>query len=102
MSQRNRILIVAATLVAVLALAAPAPSQAAGLRGGSLPVLDAWERAWEWLARFAVPPRWTARWEKEGGAIDPDGSPKPGTTSAPAPDPGAAEAGSGLDPLGSP
>lgn len=103
MSQRSRIFLAAVALGAILTLAVPAPSRAAGLRGGSTPVLDAWERAWEWLARLVAPgdasPRPTARWEKQGSMIDPDGAPKPGTT-APAPDPATTEEGPRIDPDG--
>jgi hypothetical protein len=105
MSQRNRIFVAAVALAAAFTLAAPAPTHAAALRGRSLPAVDAWERAWEWLARLvprgeAPPPR-TARWEKEGGMINPDGSPKPGTA-APAPDPGTSEEGGAINPDGTP
>ncbi|HEX9940823.1 MAG TPA: hypothetical protein VGG03_02305 [Thermoanaerobaculia bacterium] len=99
MSQRNRIVFAATVLVAVLSLAAPAPSRAGGFGEGRTPAISALERAWIWLARLwpgaAAPPP-TARWEKEGGAIDPDGSPKPGST-APAP---ATEEGDMIDPDG--
>ena len=99
MSQRIRTLVVAVALGAALAVALPAPAEAAGFRGGSrLPVLDAWERAWGWLARLATPGE-TARREKEGSAINPDGSPAAGSA---APDPGTTETGGGLDPLGTP
>lgn len=101
MSQRIRTLVVVVALGAALAVALPAPAEAAGFRGGSrLPVLDAWERAWSWLARLAGPGE-EARWEKEGSAINPDGSPAAGSA-APAPDPGTTETGGGWDPLGTP
>lgn len=112
MSQRIRTLVVAVALGAALAVALPAPSEAAVLRGGSRPVLDIWERAWEWLARLVAPGERPARWdkqggaidpngawEKEGGAIDPDGSPKPGSA-APAPDTNTSEEGGAIDPNG--
>jgi hypothetical protein len=75
MSQRNRIVLAAIVLV-VLCGVDPAPSQAAGLRPWSAPVVDAWERAWNRLA--ALLPHGAsrtpaARQEKEGGAINPDG-----------------------------
>lgn len=98
MTQRNRTLIVAVALGAALAVALPAPSEAAGLRGGGFPVVKAWERAWDWLARLAAPGE-EDRWEKEGGAIDPNGSPTPGSA---APDPGTTDQRSGLDPDGTP
>lgn len=100
MSQRIRTLVVTVALGAALAVALPAPSGAAVLRGGSFPALDVWERAWDWLARL-MPPLEEARWEKEGGAINPDGSPTAGSA-APTPDPGTTNQGSGLDPLGTP
>ncbi len=75
MSQRNRIVFATVALVAALCLAAPSPSNAAGLRAWNLPVVDAWERAWNRLAGLlpvsasAKP----ARLDKEGGAINPNG-----------------------------
>jgi hypothetical protein len=85
MSQRNRIVLAAAVL-AVLCGVAPAPSHAAGLRPWNVPVVDAWERAWNRLA--ALLPQGSsrkpaARQEKEGGMINPNG----GTTSGIAPVP---------------
>jgi hypothetical protein len=104
MSQRNRIVFVVVALVAALTVAVPAPSQAAGLRGESLPVVDAWERAWQWLVRLVGPgepasSRRIARRDKEGSRIDPDGSPKPGAV-APAPGTSTSEEGGRIDPDG--
>jgi hypothetical protein len=76
MSQRNRIVLTAAVLAAALCGVAPAPSHAAGLRPWRVPVVDAWERAWNRLAALLpqgasrTPP---ARQEKEGGMVNPDG-----------------------------
>ncbi|HYO13506.1 MAG TPA: hypothetical protein VE685_09960 [Thermoanaerobaculia bacterium] len=110
MSQRIRTLVVAVALGAALAMSLPARSEAAVLRGGGLPVLDVWERAWDWLARLVAPGG--GAWQKEGGAIDPDGamnkegsaidpdgSPKPGSVT-PAPEPSASEQGGAIDPNG--
>jgi hypothetical protein len=78
MSQRNRIPCAAITLVAALFVAAPMPSFAARLPTGRLPPAGAWEQAWSWFVGLVLPgggasPRLTARWEKEGSAINPDG-----------------------------
>ena len=43
----------------------PAPAHAAGLGLGWAP---SWEGAWSWLVRFV------AHWDKEGSAINPNGS----------------------------
>lgn len=89
MSQRNRIVLATVALVAALALAAPAPSRAAGLPW-NLPAVDRLERAWDRIARLlAGGSRTTAvRREKEGGVIDPNGgktgvSPQVPTASSP-------------------
>jgi hypothetical protein len=76
MSQRNRIVFATLVLATALCLAAPAPSHAAGLRPWNIPVMDAWGRAWNWMAGLlpngaSRKPR--ARQEKEGGALDPNG-----------------------------
>ncbi|MFP5289324.1 MAG: hypothetical protein ACLGI9_26560 [Thermoanaerobaculia bacterium] len=95
MSQRKRIVLVAAVLVAAFAVV-PAPSQAAGFRGEGLSVLDVWERARVWGARRIG---WGEVWRKEGSAINPDGSPKPGSA-APAPNTATAEEEPRIDPSG--
>jgi len=69
MSQRNRIFTTAIALVAVLALAGPPPTHAAGLRPGSLPTIGAWDQVWSWLASFlpsGTAPQPADRPEKEG------------------------------------
>ena len=99
MSQRNRIVLAAAVL-AVLSGVAPAPSQAAGLRPWSSPVVDAWERAWNRLAALlpqGASPKPAARLEKEGGAINPDGH--TGFT-APAPPSTHSDEGGAINPDG--
>jgi hypothetical protein len=88
MSQRNRHTWAAVALLAAILLAAPAPTFAAGLPEGRLPLAGAWEHAWSWLAGLVLPgggisPGLTARWEREGSAIDPNGQTHP--ASAPAP-----------------
>jgi hypothetical protein len=90
MSQRNRILTASITLVAVLTLAAPPPTHAAGL-----PAIPAWSRAWSWLidhlpAGIASKP--AERQEKEGGMINPDGR-TTGTPPAPTPQNGLQDPG---------
>jgi hypothetical protein len=76
MSQRNRIAIATLALSAALFLAAPAPSQASGFRQERLPVAGFLERVWDWMT--ALRPAGAssgpaARWEKEGGMINPNG-----------------------------
>jgi hypothetical protein len=89
MSQRNRITCAAIALVATLFLAAPAPTFAAWLPEGRIPLTHAWERAWSWLGSLVLPgagvsPGLKARWENEGSMINPDGRTTP---AAPAPAP---------------
>lgn len=82
MSQRNRHVLAAAGLAALL-FAAPVPAQAAGVREGEAAAALV-ARAWSWLEglglapRLAVPPRrGPAAREKaslfQGSAIDPNG-----------------------------
>src|ERR1700686_5888817 len=97
MSQRNRIVRVAMALLVALVLAAPAPTFAAKLPEARLTPAAAWEMAWSWLTRLLMPelgaaPRGAANgWEKDGGAIDPNG----GTPPSPAPPPPPARFRSG-------
>src|SRR3954449_10741491 len=80
MSQRNRIVLATATLLAALFLAVPCPSHAA-VQPWKLPLAGAWERAWSWLAQIlpgGAPQKPGGRQEKEGSAINPNG----GTTSS--------------------
>jgi hypothetical protein len=81
MSQRNRIVLATATLLAVLFLASPSPSHAAA-RPWNLPVVDAWERAWTWLLHILPggAPQKPGVQEKEGIGINPDGGKTSGTT----------------------
>jgi hypothetical protein len=79
MSQQNRRFLAAAGLAAALTLAFPSPSRAVGLRevGGAAALAV---RAWAWLERLgagvrpAPARRPSARWEKQGSAIDPNGA----------------------------
>jgi hypothetical protein len=79
MSRRNRMVLTAIGLVAVLSLTAAAPSQAVGLWESGIPLADTLERAWSWLAGHlpgATPQQRTAApWRKEGSAINPNGLP---------------------------
>ncbi|MFY9822803.1 MAG: hypothetical protein WAM82_15580 [Thermoanaerobaculia bacterium] len=91
MSLRNRRICVAIALVAALTLAAPVASFAAGLAEGRISPPGAWKAAWSWLTS-AVFPKGSLRvlanrWEKEGGAIDPNGTVSTAATPAPAPRP---------------
>ena len=98
MSQRNRIVLATAALLAALFLALPSPSHAA-VQPWKLP---SWERAWSWLAQIlpgGAPQKPGGRQEKEGSAILPDGKPVPGSTS-PAPTGTQSEEGIGIDPTG--
>lgn len=77
MSQRNRIVLAAVALVAALSLAAPSPSHAAGLQPWRIPAVDLWERAWNWMAGLlpgGASQKPTISQEKEGSAINPNGS----------------------------
>jgi hypothetical protein len=76
MSRRNRLVLAAAGLAATLFLATPAPSQAAGLWEGAIPVAGTLERAWNWLTGLfpsSKPQQQRAIWEKEGSMINPNG-----------------------------
>jgi hypothetical protein len=82
MSQRNRIVLATAALLAALFLAVPSPSHAA-VQPWKLPLAGAWERAWSWLAQIlpgGTPQKPGGRQEKEGIAIDPNGGKTSGTT----------------------
>src|SRR3954464_15800197 len=84
MSQRNRIVCVAIIAMVSFVMAAPAPVFAAGPPQGKAPQIGVLERAWSWFTSIAYPggsaPRVLAsRWEKEGGAIDPNGQKVPST-----------------------
>ena len=87
MSQRNRIVRVAIVVAAAIVLVAPVSSFAAGLPAGKVPQAGVWEQAWSWLASVVYPGDGIlrvlpSRWEKEGGAVDPNGSK---TAAAPVP-----------------
>lgn len=76
MSQRNRIVLAALALAATAALAAPAPTRAAGFPAARFSAADAFERAWTWIAHLVTgeTKQPVTMQEKEGGAINPDGS----------------------------
>ena len=77
MSRRNRLVLAAAGLAATLFLATPAPSHAVGLWEGAIPAVGTLERAWNWLTGLfpsSKPQQQRATWEKEGGAINPNGN----------------------------
>ena len=81
MSQRNRIVLATAALLAALFLAVPSPSYA--VQPWKLPLAGSWERAWSWLAQLlpgGAPQKPGVRQEKEGGVIDPNGGKTSGTT----------------------
>ena len=101
MSQRNRIVLAAAVLTAALCGVAPAPSHAAGLRPWRVPVVGAWELAWNRLAALlpqGASRKPAARQDKEGGAINPNGGTTPG--SAPVPPGAYADEGGAINPDG--
>jgi hypothetical protein len=83
MSQRNRIVLATAALIAALFLAAPSPSHAAA-QPWKLPVAGAWERAWTWLLQLLPggAPQTPEAQEKEGSAINPNGGTGSGVTSS--------------------
>jgi len=77
MSRRNRMVLTAIGLLAALSLTAPAPSQAMGLWESGIPLADTLEKAWSWLTGHlpgAKPQARTPPWQKEGGAINPNGN----------------------------
>jgi hypothetical protein len=76
MFQRNRIVLAALALLAAVALATPAAAHAAGFQTGRFSAVDALERAWTWIIHLVAgeAKKPAARHEKEGGAINPDGS----------------------------
>ena len=81
MSQRNRIVLATVALTAALFLAAPPPSHAA-THPWKLPLPDAWERAWTWLAHLlpgGAPQTRGVVQEKEGAGINPNGGTTSGT-----------------------
>ena len=95
MPQRNRSALAALLLGAVLVVTIASPAGAAGLQAGRFPArstaLGALERAWDWLASLLAPEgaadvssRQAFRWEKEGTAINPDGTPVASSTTPPA------------------
>jgi hypothetical protein len=86
MSQRNRIVLATAALLAALFLASPSPSHAA-VHPWQPPVVSAWERAWTWLLHLLPggAPQKPGGQEKEGSAISPDGRTGPGLTSSVSP-----------------
>jgi len=104
MSQRNRNVVTAIALIAALFLAAPSPARAAPFAAGRPPLSGSWERALSWLADLLFPgvsasQHGTAKWEKEGSAINPDGRTTP-STSAPAPSSTTTDEGSAINPDG--
>lgn len=96
---RSRRAVATLGLVAVLFLILPTPSQAAGL--WETPVIT---RLWSWMESLGIvkPPtrsrKPTARWEKQGSAIDPDGRTIPGPPAPPAS--ATSDQGSAIDPDG--
>ena len=100
MSQRIRRSL-AVGLLAVLSLALPAPSQAAGLWDPAAPTV--WmSRAWSWLESLvsgkpAAAPRRSAVSREKGGLAAPSNT---STLTEPPPDGGPFQ-GSGIDPNGS-
>ena len=77
MSRRNRMVLTAIGLLTALSLTAPAPSQAVGLWESGIPLADTLEKAWSWLTgqlSGATPQSQAAPWQKEGGAINPNGN----------------------------
>jgi len=102
MSQRNRIVCAAIGLVAVLLMATPATSHAAVLWEGRIPGVSALERVWDWMTGLrpsGSPRKPAARWEKEGGAVNPDGRPT-AVPIAPTTPPANLEEGGAINPDG--
>jgi hypothetical protein len=98
---RNRKVLTAIGLLAVLSLTAPAPSQAVGLWESGIPLADTLERAWNWLTGQlpgAKPQERTASWRKEGSMINPNGNSV--TVAVPVPTTDDADEGSMINPNG--
>lgn len=85
MSQRNQRWLAASALAAALLLAVPAPSPAAGFGKPTAGASGLLARAWAWWEGVRILPRPVVVWEKEGSAIDPNGTPRPVTGFEPAP-----------------
>ena len=103
MSRRNRMVLTAIGLVAVLSLTAPVPSRAVGLWESGIPLADTLERAWSWLAGQlpgATPQQRTAPWRKEGSMIHPDGGNSLIVPSLPVPPVDNSDEGSMINPDG--
>ncbi|HEV2845817.1 MAG TPA: hypothetical protein VG477_13275 [Thermoanaerobaculia bacterium] len=94
MSRQNRRFLAVAGLAAALTLGLPSPSRAAGLWKVTAPATLV-VRAWSWLESLGL----GVRWEKQGSAIDPNGSTARVTTRPPASDV-PLEQGSAIDPNG--
>ncbi len=77
MSRRNRMVLTTIGLLAALSLTAPAPSHAVGLWESGIPLADTLQKVWSWLTGqlpSGTPQARTAPWQKEGGAINPNGN----------------------------
>jgi hypothetical protein len=102
MSQRNRIVLATAALVAALFLVVPSPSHAAA-QPWKIPLDGAWERAWSWLAQLlpgAAPKKPGSIQEKEGVAINPNGGTTSGTTTGTPPTGTQSDEGGAINPDG--
>jgi hypothetical protein len=75
MSQKAHRIVAGIFLIAILVLAMPVPSHAAGFRVSSQSV--GWTmRLWNWLESFVLGTKASptvSLWEQEGSAIDPNG-----------------------------
>jgi hypothetical protein len=86
MSQLNRIVWVAIVLMAVVVVSVPAPAFAAPPAEGNHVQAGVWAQAWSWLVSVVDPVHGIPRvWEKEGGAIDPNGHTNPAVLPVPTP-----------------
>lgn len=101
MSQRNRIVLATAALVAALFLAVPSPSHAA-VHPWSLPLAGAWEQAWSWLAHLLpgdTPQKPATGQRKDGVATSPTGGTS-GTPTGTTTTGTQSDAGGAIDPDG--
>ena len=83
--KKNQRWLAAAGLASTLLLAVPSPSMAAGHWKPAAEAPSLAVRVWSWLESLGIAPRLrtVVVWEKEGSAIDPDGTPRPGDPKPP-------------------
>jgi hypothetical protein len=102
MSQRARIVFAVVALTAVLFLAAPMASHAAGHRPGKAPGTSLWEGGWSWLSDLllgSVASKPISGLEKDGSTSNSSGALSSGTANS-VPVKAQSDQGSIIDPNG--